>query len=133
MKNLLIFLLLILSVSSFGASLTETLLKYYDTGYPNLAYGIELPAKQNFMDFSKPFAPSSTYQMKSYNVNPDNGFYAGFSTEGFYNLDFSEDPFDGLIEILVVGEPSTSTNLTLLIAGLLGIAMFTYKKKYMPA
>ena len=61
MKKLIIFLLLMLSVSSFGTSLTETLLKYYDTGYPNLAYGIEIPVKQNLMDFSKPFITNADY------------------------------------------------------------------------
>jgi len=131
MKNLLIFLFIFFSINLFAYDLKEYLLSN-DT-YPDLATGMEKLSEQKLNDFSKPFAPSTTYQMKSYNVNPDNEFYAGFSTEGFYNLDFSEDPFDGLIEILVVGEPSTSTNLTLLIAGLLGIAMFTYKKKYMPA
>jgi len=133
MKKLIIFFLLILSVSSFGASLTETLLKYYDTGYPDLTYGIEIPVKQNLMDFSKPFITNTDYKIESFKINSENNIYVGFSTDKFYNLDFAEDPFDGIIEVMVMGEPSASTNLTLLIAGLLGLAMFMYKKKYMPA
>lgn len=133
MKKLIIFFLLIFSVSSFGYDLAETLLKYYNTGYPNLAYGIEIPAKQNLMDFSKSFITNADYKIESFKVNSENNIYVGFSTDKFYNLDFAEDPFNGMIEVLAVGEPSTSTNLTLLIAGLLGLAMFMYKKKYMPA
>ena len=133
MKKLIIFFLLIFSVSSFGYDLAETLLKYYNAGYPNLAYGIEIPAKQDFMDFSKSFITNADYKIESFKVNSENNIYVGFSTDKFYNLDFAEDPFNGMIEVLAVGEPSTSTNLTLLIAGLLGLTMFMYKKKYMPA
>ena len=142
MKKLIIFFLLAFSISVFSQDLTG-LLKYhkheliellkYDNDNHNLAYGITIPETQKFNDFSKLMIPVSTYQMNKFKVDSDNNLIELSPGNNFYKVDFTEDPFDGMIEVWVVGEPSTSTNLTLLIAGLLGLAMFMYKKKYMPA
>ncbi len=49
-------------------------------------------------------------------VASDAGFHGGFDTEGFYHLDFPEDQYDGMIEILVMGEPLPASTVTMLIA-----------------
>lgn len=135
MKKLIIFFLLVFSISVFSQDSTgllkynkrelAELLKY---GNYNLAYGITIPETQKFNDFSKRVTPVSTYQMNKFKVDSDNNLIELSPGNNFYKVDFAEDPFDGMIEILVVGEPSTSTNLTLLIAGLLGLVMIKYRK-----
>lgn len=124
MKKIIIFFLFAFSISVFSQDLTE-LLKYVNH---NLTYGITIPETQKFNDFSKPMTPVSTYQMYKFKVDSDNNLMEFSPGNNFYKVDFNEDPFDGMIEVMVVGEPSTSTNLTLLIAGLLGLVMIKYRK-----
>ena len=56
-------------------------------------------------------------------------FYAGYDHDGFFKLDFSEDPFSGNIEILVIGEPLPPATVTLLIALAAGAAFLLYSKR----
>jgi len=51
-----------------------------------------------------------------FKIESDPGYYGGYNADSFYQLDFSEDPFDGMIEILVVGEPLPTPVVTLLVA-----------------
>lgn len=140
MKKLIIFFLLVFSISVFSQDLTgllkshkQELIELLKCDNYNLDYGVTIPETQKFNDFSKRMTPVSTYQMNKFKVDSDNNLIELSPGNNFYKIDFTEDPFNGMIEVWVVGEPSTSTNLTLLIAGLLGLAMFMYKKKYMPA
>ena len=52
----------------------------------------------------------------SVKVESDAGFHGGYDIDSFFHLDFSEDPFDGRIEILVAGEPRPPSTVTLLVA-----------------
>lgn len=56
-------------------------------------------------------------------------YYAGFDQDSFFKLDFSEDPFSGNIEILVMGEPLPPATVTLLIALAAGAAFLLYSKR----
>lgn len=65
----------------------------------------------------------------SISVAGDPLYYAGYNSESFYQLDFSEDPFNGNIEILVMGEPLPPTTVTLIVALALGAAFLLYKNR----
>ena len=56
-------------------------------------------------------------------------YYAGYNSDSFYQLDFSEDPFNGNIEILVMGEPLPASTVTLLVALGLAAAFLLYKNR----
>ena len=56
-------------------------------------------------------------------LSSDPSYYAGYNSEGFYQLDFSEMPFDGKIDVLVVGEPLPSSTVTLILS-LAALAVF---------
>ena len=56
-------------------------------------------------------------------LTSDSGYYAGYNSDSFYQLDFSEMPFDGKIDILVVGEPLPSSTVTLIVS-LAALAVF---------
>ena len=56
-------------------------------------------------------------------------FYAGYDHDGFFKLDFAEDPFRGNIEIMVIGEPLPPATVTLLIALAAGAAFLLYSKR----
>lgn len=87
----------------------------------NIAYGVTLPESSPAWDFSN---------IKQLQAESFNG-YTNFDSEmpgyenqykAWYDTDFAEDPFDGLIEVYVVGEPLPPATTTLLIAlGMLGI------------
>ena len=49
-------------------------------------------------------------------LSSDSGYYAGYNSDSFYQLDFSEMPFDGKVDILVIGEPLPSSTVTLLVS-----------------
>jgi len=61
-------------------------------------------------------------------VSSDPGYYGGYNPEGFYQLDFSEDPFDGKIDI-IVGEPLPAPAVTLLVALAAGAFFLLYKNR----
>ena len=64
-------------------------------------------------------------------VSSDSGYFTGYNPEGFYQLDFSAMPFDGQIDILVIGEPLPSSTVTLLVAlGFLALFMgYQYRRQ----
>ncbi len=64
----------------------------------------------------------------SFNVSADPGYYAGYTNEGFYQLDFSSDPFDGVIDI-VIGEPLPAPAVTLVVALAAGALFLLYKNR----
>jgi len=53
----------------------------------------------------------------------DAGYHTGYNAESFYQLDFSEMPFDGKIDVLVVGEPLPGSTVTLILS-LAALAIF---------
>ena len=56
-------------------------------------------------------------------LSSDPAYYAGYNADSFYQLDFSEDEFDGRIDVLVVGEPLPSSTVTLILS-LAALAVF---------
>lgn len=107
----------------------DYLLNHYVNISRNLAYGVEHPtASIKFNDFSNIYKPttnfSSVHAKNTEEIIP-------FSVNEWYNQDFTEDPFDGRIEVLVVGEPLPSINLSLLIACIVSIAVLQYRKHYL--
>lgn len=61
-------------------------------------------------------------------IEGDPGYYTGYRPEGFYQLDFSSDPFDGKIDI-VIGEPLPAPVVTLLVALASGALFLLYKNR----
>lgn len=64
------------------------------------------------------FSPMSISVLSS-----DPAYYAGYNADSFYQLDFSEDAFDGQIDVLVMGEPLPSPTVTLILS-LAALALF---------
>ena len=63
-----------------------------------------------------------------FKIETDPGYYGGFNTDGFYQLDFSEDPFNGKIEV-IVGEPLPAPAVTLVVALAAGALFLLYKNR----
>ena len=62
-------------------------------------------------------------------VAGDPGFNAGYDIDSFYQLDFSNDPFDGKIDILVMGEPLPASTVTMLIALAAAAALLLFRNR----
>lgn len=58
----------------------------------------------------------------------DPSYYGGYNPDSFYQLDFSEDPFDGMIEI-IIGEPLPAPAVTLIVALAAGALFLLYKNR----
>jgi hypothetical protein len=71
------------------------------------------------------FTPFSISQAKSTEPN----YYAGYNPDSFYQLDFAEDPFNGMIEIYVMGEPLPASTVTLIVALAAGALFLLYKNR----
>ena len=77
-----------------------------------------------------------TYEFKNFEkskkvpfkVSADPGYYAGYNDQSFYNLDFSSDPFNGVIDI-VIGEPLPAPAVTLIVALAAGALFLLYKNR----
>lgn len=61
-------------------------------------------------------------------IDGDPGYYTGYRPEGFYQLDFSSEPFDGKIDI-VIGEPLPAPAVTLIVALAAGALFLLYKNR----
>ena len=70
------------------------------------------------------FHPYSPFKIQS-----DPGYYGGYNADSFYQLDFSEDPFNGMIEIYVIGEPLPAPAVTLIVALAAGALFLLYKNR----
>ena len=132
MKKLLIFLFLLLSATLLGQEDTlfkskkslDDLLKTMKVDY-NLARGFEVNKDFNITDFSKPVTPTLNNQV-SYTINSE--VIAPFPTDYWYVQDFANEPFDGMIEVYVVGEPLPTPVLTLFIASIIAFTFAKYRK-----
>ena len=119
MKRILIILLFIFSLTSFGLDFSSVAKEEY-----NLTSGVVLPPYKEINDFSNvkftgPYAPLRILEEH---------FFNEAIADSWYSTDFSEDPFNGLIEIYAVGQPSASVNATLVIS-LAAVLLLLYKKK----
>lgn len=121
MKHILFIFLLLFAVNAFAKSDLWELIK--NPSY-DLTYGVTLPEQRPLTDFSKPYVPTSVIHVSSieHALQVDEAF------SYWYHFDFVEDPFDGRIEILVMGEPSASTTVTLLISCVLGLMLYIRKQ-----
>ena len=77
-----------------------------------------------YQDASNEFHPYNTSNQLSSEPN----YYGGYNPESFYQLDFSNDPFDGMIEI-VIGEPLPAPAVTLIVALSAGALFLLYKNR----
>ena len=114
MKRLLVLFLLLFSVTTFASPDLKYLLK--DQRF-NLAYGVTLPDTPALTDFSVRYPTSPV--IRTFSTEPMTPLTDAFSS--WYWSDFAEDPFNGLIELAVVGQPSASTTATLIISLLCGL------------
>ena len=57
------------------------------------------------------------------NVSGDPGYFTGYNPDSFYQLDFSAMPFDGKIDVAVIGEPLPGSTVTLILS-LAALAVF---------
>lgn len=62
-------------------------------------------------------------------IESDAGFHGGYDVDPFFRLDFSEEPFDGNIEVLVMGEPLPASTVTLLVALAAGAGLLLYNNR----
>jgi hypothetical protein len=125
MKYILTILLLLVALTATATSLDELL---RDLPSPSLNQGITLPKSTPINDFTTLMAEPS--QLYKHFVSVD-GIPAGADKPyiSFYKQDFSEDPFDGRIEIFVIGEPLPSPVQTLLIVLAVGGIIYCTRKQ----
>jgi hypothetical protein len=120
-----ILFLLALAVVALDQRDFENILKQ---GSMNLAYGVTMPESKpawDFSDLKKSAVPSQSYMVVDDTMPGYENPY-----KAWYDTDFAEDPFDGLIEVYVVGEPLPSPIMTLVLAlGTCGIIYSTRKRR----
>lgn len=124
MKYLFIFLFLFLSYTVFGKYDPKTLLEYTKNDPIPLNYDIKKAEPFKLQDFSK-IKPLNEKADSFISLSPEAVVPFSPVNDYWYLRDFSEDPFNGKIEILVMGEPLPSVPLTIFISTLL---LFTYLK-----
>ena len=83
-------------------------------------FGYAIVSGEDFSEFEK--------SKVSFNVSADPGYYAGYNNQSFYQLDFSENPFDGVIDI-VIGEPLPAPAVTMIVALAAGALFLLYKNR----
>lgn len=124
MKKLLITIVLfLLALTVVAATDLTPLLK--DLDY-RIEADVQLPKMPAINDFSQPFVMDKAYDMPiAYPVEEAGARFNHL----WYKQDFSESPFDGKIEVLVMGEPLPTPFTTLLSAlATVGIIiMYTHK------
>lgn len=95
----------------------------------NAVKEVQLPSNQvirfGYATNASDFEPRAV----SLNVSSDPGYYASYDANSFYQLDFSEKPFDGTIDIYVFGEPLPSPVVTMIVALAAGALFLLYKNR----
>lgn len=97
----------------------------------NLTEGIDvdkLLKKQKPFDYSNFVISSKEYSYYHPEISTDNNFLTPGNWDAYYQLDFAEDPFNGVHQIYVMGEPLPSP-LTTLICSLGVVAILFYCRK----
>lgn len=123
MKKLLFVLFLILSASVMANDSLLTLLK--DQHY-NLTQGVVLKEMPPLHDFTTLY---TTKVLPVQTLSTDDSPITDYMCDWWYSTDFAADPFDGRIEIMVMGEPLPPTTTTLLISIAL-VGLLLYKNKF---
>lgn len=119
MKHFLAILLFVISFTTFGLDLSQFIEHNVD-----LAYGVKIPERPVINDFSHVVMKGQHASIKV-----QEGYYFDDAlVRRWYYTDFDEDPFDGRIEIMMLGQPSASVNATILIAMIVA-SLLIYKKK----
>lgn len=124
MKYLFVSLFLLLSSTVFGKYDPKALIEYTKNDPILLNYGVKKAEPFKLQDFSK-IKPLNEKADSSIALNSEAIIPFSPVNDYWYLRDFAEDPFDGKIEILVMGEPLPSVPLTIFISTLL---LFTYLK-----
>ena len=62
-------------------------------------------------------------------IASDPAFNAGYNIDSFYHLDFSQDPFNGKFDILVMGEPLPASTVTMLVALAAAAALLLFRNR----
>ena len=127
MKLFFISLLLLISYTVFGNYDPKYLIEYTKNDPIPLNYGVKKAEPFKLQDFSR---------VKLLNENADSSISLNseaivpFSpvNDYWYIQDFAEDPFDGRIEVLVMGEPLPSVPLTIFVASIILFTLMKYKK-----
>lgn len=92
---------------------------------------VQLPYNQDIR-FGYGVADSENPQFEprtvSLKVSSDPGYYGDYKADSFYQLDFSEDPFNGKIDIYVA-QPLPAPAVTLLVALAAGAVFLLYKNR----
>lgn len=120
-KIFITVILFMLALSILASPSQQELQALLKDQHFDLTYGVVLPEAKPYNDFSTIAKPPYYMPLFSHPMwqEPD-GFLSPYSF--WYHTDFAEDPFDGLIEVYVVGEPLPPATITILIAlGMLGI------------
>lgn len=102
----------------------------------NLTQGIDVDSivkKQLPFDYKDFITSAKEYSFYHPQISTDNNFLVG-SFDNYYQLDFAADPFDGRIQIMVMGEPLPSPAVTMICAlGVVGILLYYKKRKEVEA
>lgn len=85
-------------------------------------------SKNDTIQFGYQDADGAFHPYSAAKIESDPGYYGGYEADSFYQLDFSKDPFDGMIEI-VVGEPLPAPAVTLIVALAAGALFLLYKNR----
>ena len=117
MKYFLALILTFVAVTCTAYDLQD-LLKYHTW---DLTYGIQIQDTGiDVYDFSQRYPNKMQSYASHMSISAEPILMGPY--DSWYWSDFSSDPFDGIIEVLVVGEPLPSTTTTILIApGLLSL------------
>lgn len=122
MKKLLFVLFLVLSVNVFAKDSLMSLLKDQTC---DLTQGVTLKETIKANDFSVLYTTTAAVPSKPSML--DFGLYSEMRSDAWYKTDFAADPFDGLIEVLVVGEPLPSPTITFIISALVCLLLLKNK------
>ena len=76
----------------------------------------------------KNFSPD-TVSLSLVKIESDAGFNGEHDPDPFFHLDFPDEPFDGNIEVLVVGEPLPASTVTLIVALAAGAGLLLYNNR----
>ena len=127
MKYLFISMFLFLSSALFGKYDPNYLIEYIKNDPIPLNYGVKEVEPFKLQDFSK-IKPLNEKADSSISLNSEAIIPFSPVNDYWYTQDFSEDPFDGKIEILVMGEPLPTPILTLFIASIIAFTLAKYRK-----
>ena len=124
MKYILAILLTLLALTATASSLNLLRKEVKD---PDLLAGIVIPKTDSVADFSNLIIPDTPYKDIPTLSAEANGYMEPYAS--WYNMDFSNDPFDGLVDILVMGEPLPSPAATLMIVLVVGGIIYCTRKQ----